>query len=272
MSPAPLIARLQRMNQGRHFRATTVRGGAAAEPIDPFLGVDHAWVSAPTFPPHPQAGFSAVSYVFLDSETGIANRDSIGNQNLILPGGLHWTAAGRGVAHEEVPAETGKTVHMLQIFVNLASAQQHDAPFVLSLAPQEVPVVHLPGVSVRVPLGQFGDARSPLTPPTDVTLLDITLDEGAALSVPVAAGHSVFVMPIRGMLAIEGEPFDSNASRLPVFPASAIARTLKLVATPGGAHAVLFSGQPLRQAVHWQGPLALASTEALATTMAAYQR
>ena len=67
-----------------------------AEPIDPFLGVDHAWISTPTFQPHPHAGFSAVSYLFLDSETGIDNRDSLGNRNHIQPGGLHWTAAGAG--------------------------------------------------------------------------------------------------------------------------------------------------------------------------------
>src|SRR6266508_3788 len=90
-----------------------------AKLIDPFIGVDHAWMSAPTFPPHPHAGFSAVSYLFLDSETGIANQDSIGNHNLIRPGGLHWTTAGRDVVHEEVSAEAGKTVHSLQLFVNL---------------------------------------------------------------------------------------------------------------------------------------------------------
>jgi redox-sensitive bicupin YhaK (pirin superfamily) len=70
-----------------------------------------------------------VSYLFLDSETGIDNRDALGNRNLIQPGGLHWTAAGKGVVHEEVPAEQGKTVHMLQIFINLPQEHQADAPF-----------------------------------------------------------------------------------------------------------------------------------------------
>jgi redox-sensitive bicupin YhaK (pirin superfamily) len=61
------IARLQRTNRGSNFRAYGLHGDEAAELIDPFLGVDHAWISAPTFPPHPHAGFSAVSYLFLDS-------------------------------------------------------------------------------------------------------------------------------------------------------------------------------------------------------------
>jgi redox-sensitive bicupin YhaK (pirin superfamily) len=264
--------RLQRMNHGGQFRAYGLHGNEAAALIDPFLGVDHAWMSGSTFPPHPHAGFSAVSYLFLDSETGIDNRDSLGNRTLILPGGLHWTAAGRGVVHEEVPAETGKTAHMLQIFVNLARERQSVPPFALSLAPQDVPVMQLPGAKVRLPLGSYGHARSPLTPPTEVNLLDILLEDGAELIVPVAAGHNAFVMPIHGTLTVDGEPVDLDGPRLPVFPAQPEPRTVKLQARQASAKAVLFAGLPLRQPVHWQGSVAMASTEALTDAVARYQR
>ncbi|MBP8277787.1 MAG: pirin family protein [Propionivibrio sp.] len=266
------IAQLHRMNIGSGFRAYSLRGGEMAAPIDPFLGVDHAWMSAATFPTHPHAGFSAVSYLFLDSESGVNNRDSLGTRNLIQPGGLHWTAAGRGVVHSEVPAESGKTVHMLQIFVNLAVERQGAEAFALSLEPQDVPVVHLPGIKVRVPLGAFGEARSPLRPPTEVCLLDISLDEGASLSVPIPDGHSVFIMPIFGTLVIDGQSFAANEPRLPVFPAQATLREIALQAKDGNAKVVVFSGTPLRQPVHWQGPMALASAETLADRIAAYQR
>ncbi|NHZ66581.1 MULTISPECIES: pirin family protein [Massilia] len=267
----PTIVRLQPMNSGSHFRAYALRGGEAAEPIDPFLGVDHAWISAPTFPPHPHAGFSAVSYLFLDSETGIHNRDSLGNHHLIAPGGLHWTAAGRGVVHEEFPSETGKTVHMLQIFVNLAQERQSDAPRALSLAPEDVPVVQLPGIKIRVPLGSFGEVGSPLIPPTKVSLLDICLDEGAELSVPIPAGQSAFVMPIYGKLAVNGQHYELDQFMLPVFPAQATPHSISLAATQGKIKAVVFSGLPLQQPVYWRGPMALASPEALAAAIAAYQ-
>ena len=268
----PAVAPLKRMNRGSHFRAFGLHGEEAAATIDPFLAVDHAWIGAPTFPPHPHAGFSAVSYLFLDSETGISNRDSLGNHNLILPGGLHWTAAGRGVVHEEVPAETGKTAHMLQIFVNLARERQSAPPFALSLAPQDVPVVPLPGARVRVPLGAYGESRSPLMPPTDVCLLDLSLDEGSELNVPVAAGRNAFVMPIHGTLTVDGQRFDSDEPRLPLFPAQAAPRSLTLQARQGSTKAVLFAGQPLLQPVHWRGSMALASEQALAAAIAAYQR
>lgn len=268
---SPTITHLHPMNHGNHFRAYSLRGDAAGQPIDPILGVDHAWTSAPTFPPHPHAGFSAVSYLFLDSETGIDNRDSLGNHNLISPGGLHWTAAGRGLMHEEVPAETGKTVHSLQIFVNLPRIRQSDAPHVFSLAPEDVPVVHLPGVKVRVPLGSFGSARSPLAPPTEVSLLDINLDEGSELRVPIPPGHSAFVLPINGQISVNGQAYELDKFTLPAFPAQATPHAISLAATQSSAKAVLFIGPPLHQPVHWQGPMAFASTEALASAIAAYQ-
>ena len=265
------IARMQRANRGSHFRAYRLHGSDPAQ-LDPFMGIDHAWMSAPTFPPHPHAGFSAVTYLFLDSETGIANRDSLGNSTLIQPGGLHWTAAGRGVVHEENPAVPGSTVHLLQIFVNLPRDRQGAAPFALSLAPQDVPVVQRPGVRVRVPLGSFDGARSPLTPPTDVTLLDISLDAGAELELPLAAGQHAFVMPIFGSAEVDGEGFGLDDLGAPIFPAATEGMTHKLVAKPGGAKVAVFIGEPLRQPVLSNGPMTFASQESLATATAAYRR
>lgn len=266
------IAHLKNMNIGNGFRAYSLRGGEMAEPIDPFLGIDHAWMSEPTFAAHPHAGFSAVSYVFSDSETGIHNQDSLGTRNLIQPGGLHWTAAGRGVVHEEVPAVTGNTVHMLQIFVNLMIDRQGAEPFVLSIEPQDVPNVQVSGANVRVPLGSYGDICSPLRPPTDVSLIDISMDDGADLSVPIPAGHSAFIMPIFGEIEIDGQHFDANELKLPVFSEQATSRKVMLKTKQGAAKVVVFSGMPLHQPVHWHGSLAMASLDFLNARLAAFKR
>lgn len=84
-----VIAQLNRADLGGHFHGYGLR--TEAELISPIIGVDHYWMDAPTFGPHQHAGISAVSYLLPDSETGMANRDSIGTQNVIQPGGLHWT-------------------------------------------------------------------------------------------------------------------------------------------------------------------------------------
>jgi hypothetical protein len=161
---------------------------------------------------------------------------------------------------------------MLQIFVNLPEHKQMDAPFALSLEPQDVPVVQLPGVKVRVPLGSFGEAHSPLSPPTDVTLLDISLGDGAELAIPVPEGHGLFILPISGSVEIDGEGFDASVPKVPLFSVQTTARNIVLKTGQVSAQAVVFIGKPLRQPVHWQGPMAMASVEALNARIAAYHR
>lgn len=265
------IARMQRANRGTQFHAYRMHAADPAQ-LDPFMGIDHAWMSAPTFPPHPHAGFSAVTYLFLDSETGIANRDSNGNRTLIEPGGLHWTAAGRGVVHEENPAVLGSTTHLLQIFVNLPRDRQNAPPFALTLKPQDVPVVQRPGVRVRVPLGSFGDARSPLTPPTEVTLLDVSLEAFAELEVTVPAGQRAFFMPIVGNAEVDGQSFGLDDLGAIVLPTASEATTHKLVGQAEGAKVAVFIGSPLRQPIFSNGPMAFANQDSLTAATAAYRR
>ncbi|MCO8163713.1 pirin family protein [Pseudomonas sp. 21LCFQ010] len=266
------VARLHRMNNGSQFRAFSLRGDQNAKPIDPFLGVDHAWISGPTFAPHPHAGFSAVSYLFLDSETGIDNRDSLGNRNVIQPGGLHWTAAGEGIVHEEVPAQPGKTVHMLQIFINLPADKQANPPFVFSVEAQDVPTVYLPGAKIRVPLGKFEGLASASVLPTDVRLLDISLEAGGEVKIAVPDGHVAFVMPIDGEVHVDGQAFDLTDPKAPVNLPQGQDRLVTLHANKANAKAVLFSGTPLNQPVFWQGSMALASMDALAAAVDGYRR
>lgn len=237
------IVSLNRASHGENFRAYVLR--SAGQVLNPFMGIDHAWMSGPTFPPHSHAGFSAVSYLFLDSETSIANQDSTGTKNLIQPGGIHWASAGSGIVHEEEPAEPGKTVHMLQIFVELPHERKTAAPFALTLDPQNIPVVALPGVTVRVPVGTFGDVSSPLVPPTTVTMLEVSMVEGAAMELPIPAGETLFVMPIFGSPDVNGESYDLDGLKLPVFAAEDSPRVLSMRSPKGATKVMVFSGAPL---------------------------
>lgn len=239
----PLYAPLQRANHGSHFRALGLRGSASL--INPFIGVDHAWMSAPTFPPHSHRGISAVSYVFLDSETGIENRDNIGTHNLIRPGGIHWTKAGRGIVHEEIPAETGKTVHSLQIFVDLPEDQRLSDPQAIILEPRDIPVIQQGLSKVRIAVGSFGGEKSPLQAPTAVTMLDVSLEEGGELSIPLPQGEAAFILPIHGSGWVDNQPFDASQLQVPVFTALNVHRDIRLNAPTGSTKLMFFSGRPL---------------------------
>ena len=96
---AATMSTLRLLQAQRHRIGTGFQAEGWREPLallDPFLMVDHFRMREAAFAPHPHAGFSAVTYLFDDSATGLVSRDSLGGEHAIAPGGLHWTLAGRG--------------------------------------------------------------------------------------------------------------------------------------------------------------------------------
>jgi len=161
----------------------------------PVLVLDHFRVSGRPFPPHPHAGFAAVTYVFEDSETGVRSRDSIGNDLVTGPGGIVWTEAGRGLLHEEVPAETGRELHAVQIFVNLSAKNKLVAPRLLRLESTEVPEwCSIAGDRMRALVGSFSGAKSPLLPSEPFNLFDANVQDEISFILPEAHAAMIYVL------------------------------------------------------------------------------
>jgi hypothetical protein len=145
----------------RLSEATLGRGA-----LDPFLAGDEFVMRDPTFPPHPHAGFSAVTWMFEDGDGAFRNRDTFsGADARIEPGAIHWTAAGRGMLHEEVPEVPGRAAHGIQLFVDLPAALKHGDPAALHLASAAVQAVTHEGARVRVVVGAHHGVTSALVPP-----------------------------------------------------------------------------------------------------------
>jgi redox-sensitive bicupin YhaK (pirin superfamily) len=222
---------------------------ADAHALDPVVLVDHFRMNQPTFAPHPHAGFSAVTYLFEDSEDGFVNRDSLGYQGPIEPGALHWTQAGSGVLHEEIPRVAGRVSHGLQIFVNSSAANKRSAPAVFQVAAEQIPVVAPPGGGrVRVVLGAFGGAVSRIDAHTPLMLLDVELPPGAALDVPVGAGERAFAVVVSGGLT--GAPQAApHALRF-----TDTGDALHLEAGAQGVHLAVLAGTPIGEPIVPKGP------------------
>lgn len=229
----PRLLQPQPHRVGAGFRAEGWR-----EPLtllDPFILVDHFHMSEAAFAPHPHAGFSAVTYLFDDSATALVSRDSLGGEHEILPGGLHWTLAGRGLMHDEFPAEAGREAHGLQIFVNLPAEQKLRAPAVMRLAAEQMPRRVGPGwQAVQV----FGDTAELALPwPTALAIVDVKA--GAGFDFALAAGERGFAVVIQG---------SGHAGELPL----SAGRALSL---PLGGRALLTADEPLRLACFSGRPL-----------------
>lgn len=191
---SPVIEALK-SSHGGNFSVHRLDTGRLAGFIEPIMGFDHFRMSGPTFAPHPHAGFSAVSYVFQDSAGALRNRDSIGHDIVVKPGGLVWTQTGSGVIHDEFPAQNGREVHGLQLFVNVGSRNKSLAPQVFHVdSPNVATLEDGAGNHVRVLSGQIGDVESPIAPVEPFDFLEASLSAPWIYRVPRDRNVLVYVL------------------------------------------------------------------------------
>ena len=156
----------------RPLMPAAMRGDYAA--VDPFLGLMEDWFPRGVFGKHPHRGIETVTYV-LDGR--IDHYDNQGHEGAILPGDAQWMTAGRGLIHNEIPAE-GQTVHSLQLWVNLPAAQKMVAPRYQDLVARDMPVRREPGAEIRVFSGSSGGVSAPTRNFVPVTMVEFRLDAG----------------------------------------------------------------------------------------------
>ncbi len=230
--------------------------------INPFIGIDSYTLHSNPFGPHPHAGMSAVSLTLPESEAGTINRDSMGDHSLIRPGDLHWFQAGSGAMHEETPAQAGKTEHGLQVFVNLSRAHKLADPVGLRVAHENMPTVNFEGGSLRVVTGEFAGHQSSITQDkrwlTRVNMLDVTLQAGASVDIPVACGDNAFFVIRTGCISMPNAtpPVINCAQSAIIFEASeqpgeSLAR---VSAGSEPLRGVFFSGTPIGEPIFPGGP------------------
>ncbi|MFT7773182.1 pirin family protein [Roseateles sp.] len=244
---------------GTGFQAEGWREPAAL--LDPFIMVDRFRMSEAVFAPHPHAGFSAVTYLFDDSATGLVSRDSLGGEYEILPGGLHWTLAGRGVMHDEFPIEAGHEAHGLQIFVNLPAEQKLRDPCVMRLAAAQMP--RRVGEGWRAVQVFGGSAELALPWPTALVIVDI--DAGAAYEPVLPQGEQGLAIVVHG---------SGQAAGLTLSAGQALS-----LAGPGSVHIqagetlrlACFSGRPLREPLVRHGPFAMSDEGQVVSALQRFQ-
>jgi redox-sensitive bicupin YhaK (pirin superfamily) len=221
--------------------------------ISPFIGIDSFTMPQPFFGPHPHAGMSAVTLLFPEAEGGFINRDSLGSHNLISPGDLHWTQAGAGMMHEEVPSEPGKATLGLQVFVNLSRANKQADPVAFHVDQSEMPTAQVEGGNVRVVAGKFDTATGALQSPicddprwlTQVKMLDVTLAIGASLHIPVKAGDNAFFVIRSGTFQAPDQEIPAQAAI--IFEPQGAVASLQAGSQP--LRGVFFSGTPIDEPI-----------------------
>ena len=215
------------------------------EHASPIVILDDFRVRGQPFEPHPHAGFSAVTYVFEDSQGALRSRDSLGNDVVVGPGGIVWAEAGSGMIHHEVPAESNRELHGLQLFVNLSAKNKFVAPRMLRLQTSEVPEWRSnAGNRARVVVGSFEGLSSPLVPAEPFDFLEVQLRREMSFDLP--STHRVVAYIIQGDVLVRA---DGREQKVSAEQALALygegGRVTFEVVRP--AHFVILSGADIRE-------------------------
>ncbi len=254
---------------GEVFSAKGVNLYELGERSSPIVVLDDFRVSGRPFRPHPHAGFSAITYVFEDSQGGVRSRDSLGNDVAVGPGGIVWLQAASGALHQEVPAQTGGELYGAQIFVNLSSTNKLAAPRTLWLENSEVPEWRSgAGDRIRIVVGSYEGLASPLVPAEPFNLLDVALR--SEISFSLQTGHYALVYVRKGDVLVRVE---EREQRVPSEHALALHGGRGRVAFEAihPTHLLILSGAEIREPVLVDGPFIMNERSQIEAAMARFR-
>jgi len=270
MSPSALILEPARIVAGHvqspapAFHAVHIDHEMLGDLFDPFLLIDHFVMTGPFFAPHPHAGFSVSTYLFTDSEGKFLNRDSLGEDLLVEPGGFLWAHTGAGLQHEENPAKEGPRVHGLQTWVNIPVAAKHTPPSRAAFTPDQIPkIAWTGGAEIRLLAGKLGTARGPEGPPNVTCYADVRMPPGSEAAFESASGENTFTFALEGEGRIGPREAGVPLAAAHVAAFGRESGRIMIRAGEAGLHLVLGSGTPLGIPIVQQGPFVASSREEL---------
>ena len=183
----------------------------------------------------------------------LEHRDSSGGGGLIGPGQVQWMTAGRGIVHEEYhsPAfgETGGTLEMIQLWVNLRARDKGAEPGYQTLT--EIPEVG----PVRVVAGEYQGVRGPAQTFTRINLWELR----GPVELRVPEGDTAAV------LVLSGEWQGARAGDLVLLSFSG--EELRVDAGPE-FRGLFLGGEPIDEPVVGHGPFVMNTREEIATAFA----
>jgi redox-sensitive bicupin YhaK (pirin superfamily) len=190
--------------------------------------------------PHPHIGLGTVTYLYRGD---FHHRDSIGSDQVILPGAVNWMVAGKGVTHSErtsAPARQGPhSLYGIQTWIALPEDREEMEPSFEHHGTETLPRIEAEGIDARLILGDAYGGKAPATLYSETFYLDVTLSPGARFPLPDDhEDRGIYVT--EGSVGIAGQMFE--AGRMMVFrPGDRIT----VAAGPQGARLMALGGATL---------------------------
>ncbi len=231
--------------------------------VSPFLLLDYAGPAR--FEPgerprgvgeHPHRGFETVTIVY---QGEVEHRDSTGSGGLIGPGDVQWMTAASGILHDEFHSkaftESGGTLEMVQLWVNLPAASKMAPPGYQTLLNADIPVVPLPGDagSARIIAGEFAGHRGPARTYTPMNVWDLRLKAGATGRISVPEDWTTALVVLHGTVQVNGSEIAREAQMVLLEQDG----TDIVIDANNDAVVLLLNGEPIDEPLAGYGPFVM---------------
>jgi redox-sensitive bicupin YhaK (pirin superfamily) len=158
--------------------------------------------------PHPHINLSTVTHLF---EGAIRHRDSVGSDQVILPGAINLMTAGRGIVHSERSPDSerarGPRFYGMQTWLALPDGKEEIDPAFAHVPANALPLVEDAGVSARVLMGTLWGRTAATTCHAPTIYADILLNAGGSIPIDADADERA-VLVTEGSAMLDGSPLD----------------------------------------------------------------
>ena len=213
--------------------------------------------SADAFGLHPHRGFETV---MIQLAGRMAIEDSLGHNDVLEPGGVEWTRAGRGILHGGQPL-AGEKVHALQLWLNLPARLKMSPPRTVCQPVSEALRVEKDRSRLTLYAGRLGHLAAPYRTLWPLMLMRAELAPGGTAELPLVAGERAFAQILSGTVKIEGVIVPAGHS---VWFGLADDDASVTVASDGNADILFYASPPIEEPVAIGGPFVMNSDTELA--------
>jgi hypothetical protein len=269
--------------EGEGFMVRRAFAGVDLNDLDPFIHLDQMGEveygpGEPLGTPwHPHRGFETVTYM-IDGE--VQHQDSHGGGGLISDGDTQWMTAGSGILHIETPPEhlvmSGGLFHGFQLWVNLPAKDKWLDPRYQDLRGGEVALLTSPdgGALIRLIAGDVAEHVGPGSTHTPITLIHLTLQPGARVTLPWRTDFNALGYVLNGTGGFGAEQVQAGMGRLVVWghgnSINISANGTQETRSPT-LDVLLLGGLPIREPVAWYGPFVMNTRDELVQAFEDYE-
>lgn len=263
-----VVKQVNFQHQGIGHKAGLVLKPGNWKEYDPFLMMAEDWFSRGTFDFHPHRGMETVTYTV---ENVLEHRDNQGGEGKLYPGDVQLMTAGHGIIHSEEP-EVDKTVHTLQLWLNLPRADKMAEPRYQDLRKDAMPALEKDGALVRVFSGTSCGLTAPTKNHTPFTMVETILEKGATVTIDIPGNYNGFIYILKGSGHFGRENTHATETQVLWLGSGEDAPTSHIdIKADGELHALLYAGKPLGEPVVAYGPFVMNTEDEIRQAYADYR-